>query len=186
MTVPLRKYRFTVADYHRMAHAGILGEGDRVELIDGEIIEMSPIGSRHAACVNRLTRLLVTKLGDRAVVAVQNPVRLSDLSEPQPDFAVLRPRQGAYADRHPGPADILLLIEVADTSLPVDEQVKAPLYAMAGIPELWIVDLGGRSIEVLLDPTEQGYRTAQRVRGTEAIRPFAFSDVEFVASDILA
>src|SRR5918996_5359356 len=112
MNIPLPRRRFTVDDYHRIAAAGVLGEDDRVELIEGEIIEMTPIGSRHAACVNRLTRIFAGGLGDRAVIAVQNPVHVSDLSEPRPDLAVLEPRGDAYDAADPRPENVLLLIEV--------------------------------------------------------------------------
>ncbi len=185
MTIPPRKYRFTVHDYHRMAEAGILGEDDRVELIEGEIIEMSPIGSRHAGCVNRLTRLLVRGVGNRAVIGAQNPVRVSDLSEPQPDIAVLEPRADDYAGRHPEPADVLLLIEVADTSLAADRDVKAPLYAVSGIAEYWIVDLENGAVDVFRDPTPQGYRTTHRARRGETLRPLAFPELTIAVGEIV-
>lgn len=162
MTVERRKRLFTVADYHRMAETGILGADERVELIEGEILQMSPIGSPHAACVDRFTRLLVRAAGDRAIVRVQNPVQLGDLSEPQPDLALLKPRPDFYAGAHPGPDDILLLVEVADSTLAYDRNRKLPLYARAGVPEVWIVDLDSRVIEAYRDPASQGYREAVR------------------------
>ncbi len=134
MTPRLLRRPFTVAEYHRMAEAGVLGEDDRVELLEGEIVQMTPIGSRHAACVARLTHLFVDRLQGRAQVNVQNPVHLSERSEPQPDLALLRPRPDFYARAHPGPADVLLLVEVAETSSDVDWTVKIPLYAGAGVP----------------------------------------------------
>src|SRR5688572_9639529 len=120
-----------------MADAGVLRPGDRVELLGGEIVEMTPIGSAHAGCVNTLTRLLVRLAGDRAVVHVQNPIRLSRFDESQPDVALLRPRPDLYRSAHPGPADVLLVVEVAEASLGFARDVKAPLYARAGIPEVW-------------------------------------------------
>lgn len=160
--VERRKRLFTVADYHRMAEYGILGGNERVELIEGEIIEMNPIGSPHAACVKRLTRLLVRAAGDRAIVGIQDPVQLGDLSEPQPDIALLKPRSDFYGDAHPGPEDILLLVEVADSTLAYDRNRKLPLYARSGVPEAWIVDLESRVIEVYRNPSSEGYREAVR------------------------
>src|SRR5438105_616378 len=142
MVVQLPHRRFTVDDYYRMGKAGILTEDDRVELLDGEIVEMSPIGSPHAGGVTRCMRVLTRLLGDWAVVAVQNPVRLGPLSEPQPDVAVLKPRPDLYADSHPTPKDVFLIVEVADTSATADRQVKLPLYARAGIPEVWLLVVG--------------------------------------------
>lgn len=140
---------------------GIFGEDARVELIGGEIVEMSPIGGRHARCVNRITRLLIVALGERAEVSPQNPVELDDRSEPQPDLAVLRPEPAA--DTTPRAGDVFLVVEVADTSLAFDRDVKAPLYARAGIPTLWIVDLPDRRVEVHTDPSPTGYRHRERL-----------------------
>src|SRR5579862_9904434 len=131
----------TVAEYHRMGEVGILTEDDRVELIEGELIAMSPIGSEHSGTVNALTHTLVLAVEDRAVVAVQNPVQLDDLSEPRPDFALLKPRDDYYRRSTPRPDDVLLLIEVADSSLAYDRNVKRSLYAWHGIPEFWIVNI---------------------------------------------
>ena len=154
------RHKLTVDDYHRMAEAGILAEDDRVELIDGELLDMAPIGQDHAATGNKLTRDLVMAFGDRAIVSVQNPLRLDRLNEPQPDFAVFRPRADFYATgERPGPADTLLVIEVADTSLRYDRSVKLPLYARSGIAELWIVDLRRRMVDVHRSPSGDGYAT---------------------------
>ena len=158
----LTRWRFTVHDYHRMGEAGILHEDDRVELIEGEIVEMAAIGPRHFSCVNRLNRLLVMSVGDEAVVSVQNPVRLNEHTEPQPDFAVIRPRD--YRESLPEPDDVLLLIEVSDTTLAYDRGVKLPLYARAGIKKVWIIDLPGETIERYTDPLEESYRRADRLR----------------------
>src|SRR5688500_8106013 len=185
MTIPLRRRRFTVDDYYRMAAAGVLGEDDRVELIDGEIIEMSPIGSRHSGYLNRLNRCFVRGVGERAVVAVQNPVRLSDLSEPQPDIAVLAPRADSYTTAHPRPPDVLLLIEVADTSLLYDRRLKAPLYAVSGIPELWIVDVDARRVIVFRDPASNGYATETTAGVDDTLHPLAFPDLAVAVVDIL-
>jgi Uma2 family endonuclease len=158
----LTRWRFTVHDYHRMGEAGILREDDRVELIEGELVEMTAIGTRHFSCVNRLNRLLVMNVGDEAIVSVQNPVRLNEYTEPQPDLTVIRPRD--YRLSLPGPEDVLLLIEVSDTTLAYDRGVKLPLYARAGIREIWIVDLAGETIGRHTDPSGEGYRRAHRLR----------------------
>src|SRR5437867_6682360 len=137
----LLKGPFTVDHYHRLAELGILDEDERVELLDGQIVEMSPIGPRHAGCVKGLVRLLYRKLGDAVFLGVQDPISLGPRSEPQPDIAVLKPRSDAYRDAHPRPGDILLVIEVAETSVESDRDVKLALYAGAGVPEAWLVDL---------------------------------------------
>src|SRR5262249_34195079 len=138
--VEAARRRFTREQYHRMAEAGILTSTDRVELIRGEIIQMSPLGRRHIAFVHNLTRLLVRRLGDRAIVSVQNPVALAEDTEPQPDLAVCRDRAVPYKEREPHADDVVLLIEVADTSLQYDRSTKLRLYAAAGVPEYWLVD----------------------------------------------
>lgn len=164
------RHRFSVAAYHRMADAGLFGEDDRVELVEGEIIDMAPIGSRHAACVSRLNRLLVNGLGDRAVISVQSPVRLGDLSEPQPDIAVLVPRDDFYAGAHPGPADVILVVEVADTTLAWDRDVKLPLYAGAGVAETWVIDLTAETVEISAGPGPDGYADTRRAgRGDQLV-----------------
>lgn len=154
----LTRHKLHVDDYFRMVDAGILGKQDRVELIDGEIIDMAPIGQGHEAIVNGLNRALVIACGDRAIVGTQNSLRLDRLNAPQPDFTVLRPRPDFYAtgDR-PGPNDVLLLVEVSDSSLRYDRTVKLPLYAKAGIPEYWIVDLKRRVVDAHRTPSRTGY-----------------------------
>lgn len=141
MSVQLLRRKFTLEQYHKMAESGILTEDDRVELIRGEIVEMSPIGRRHAACVRRLVTLFSEKLRLRAIVDTQNPVELSDRSEPQPDVALLQPRPDFYEAGHPKAKDIFLLVEVADTTAETDRDVKIPLYAEDGISEVWLVDI---------------------------------------------
>jgi Uma2 family endonuclease len=168
-----------------MAEAGILTEDDRVELIDGEILEMSPLGRKHWVCVNRITRLFVRAVGDRAIVHIQNPIVLGDYTEPQPDLVLLRPRDDFYADMDATPDAILLLIEVADSSVDYDRRVKAPLYARMSIPEYWLADVGREHIVVHLDPTSDGYRTTRVFRRGESFRPTAFPDLQIVVDDIL-
>jgi Uma2 family endonuclease len=158
MAAELTRVRFSVADYHRMIEVGVLGPDDRVELIDGEIVSMAAVGSLHAGTVNRLTSFLVRALGDRAIVTVQNPVQLSDDTEPEPDLAVLQPRADFYTSAHPLPADVFLLIEVGDSSFLADRVAKVPRYARAGIRESWLVNLGKGTIERYTDPGPNGYR----------------------------
>jgi Uma2 family endonuclease len=137
----LQRHRLTVDEYYRMAEAGVLAPDARVELIEGEVIDMAPIGTRHASAVKKLNALLSAAAQGRAIVAVQDPLRLSDASEPQPDLMLLRPRADFYAQAHPGPADVLLLIEVSDSTAAYDRGIKVDLYAKHGVAEVWIVDL---------------------------------------------
>ena len=185
MAVALTKRRFSVDEYHRMAEAGILTEKDRVELIDGEIVEMTPISSRHASVVKRLIALLTGRLGARAIVSVQDPIRLSKESEPQPDVVLLRPTPDFYAGSHPEPVDTLLLIEVADTSLPYDRGVKLPRYAAAGVIEVWIVDIAGDAVEVYRTPVPDGYRDVVRIPRGGSLSPVAFPDLILGVDEIL-
>lgn len=152
------RHAFTVEDLERMVAAGILREDSRVELIEGEIVERVPIGSRHAACVDRLAQLLFAECGGRAIVRVQNPLRLSPNSLPQPDLALLKYREDFYASSHPGPEDALLVVEVSDESAAYDREVKVPLYARAGIAEVWLVVLPEKLVEVYRQPSPRGFR----------------------------
>ena len=142
----------TVDEYHRMGEAGILTEDDRVELIEGELVAMAPIGSEHIAATNSLNRLLVLAVGDHGIVSVGNPVRLNRHSEPQPDFSILKPRDD-YRKTLPRPEDTMLAVEVANTSLDYDRKVKLALYARSGIPEVWIVNLAANEVEVYRSPS---------------------------------
>ena len=177
--------RFTVDEYHRMGAAGIFREDDRVELLDGAIVEMSPIGPRHASCVDRINRLLSQRAGDRAIVRVQNPAVLDQHGEPQPDVVLARPRADWYAAAHPRPDDVLLLIEVSDTSTDYDRGRKVPAYARSGIPEVWLVDVGARRIEVYRDPRRDGYVDVRIAQPGDRITPQALPDVSLAVSDIL-
>ena len=185
MAVPVSRRLFTVSEYERMAVAGILGEDDRVELIEGEIVRMAAIGPRHAASVKRLNRLLEPRFGDRTLIGVQDPVQLDAHSEPEPEISLLRPRPDLYASGHPTPADILLLVEVADTSLEYDRGVKVPLYARAGVSEVWLVDLLADVLVVYRDPSPEGYRLVRTVRRGETLAPLAFPDRPLAADDLL-
>jgi Uma2 family endonuclease len=176
--------RFTVDDYYRMAEAGILRADERVELLDGEIVDMVPIGPAHGGCVKRLN-LHFRQLGDRAIPAVQDPVRLSATSEPEPDFMLLRPREDIYADSHPTPADVLLLVEVAGASLERDQRVKLPLYAKAGIPEVWLIDLSDRSITVHRQPSARGFDRIARQTGEAVVACEAFPELEATVNELV-
>lgn len=154
---PYTLRRFTVREYYAMAEAGILDPDERVELLDGQVVAMSPIGARHAERVSRLTTWFVLTTQGEVSVRTQNPIRLNDLSEPEPDIAVVRPDRD-YRVAHPRPEDVLLLIEVADTTLKQDLRIKVPLYARAGISEVWVVDLDGDRLHVFRDPDRGAYR----------------------------
>ncbi|MGH8227973.1 MAG: Uma2 family endonuclease [Steroidobacteraceae bacterium] len=147
----------TVDEYHRMAEVGLLASDSRVELIEGEIIDMPPIGPPHSAVVARLDRLVQLAVGDRALIRIQDPVRLDSRSEPQPDLALLKPRDDWYSRSHPAPAHVLLLIEVGNASAQFDRDVKAPLYARHAIPEVWLVDLDQMQLGILRSPLEGAY-----------------------------
>jgi Uma2 family endonuclease len=178
--------RFTREEYHRMGTVGILKPADRVELIRGEIVEMSPIGPRHAAFVNNLTQLLVVRLGGRAIVSVHNPVVVADDSEPQPDLAILRRRAVPYKEAAPEAPEVLLLIEVAETSIRCDRTTKLRLYAEAGVAEYWVVDAASESVHLYRAPGPRGYRDARRVTGTATVRPLAFPDLALGLGEIFA
>jgi Uma2 family endonuclease len=169
MTMPITmpRYRFTIADYELMGQAGILTEDDHVELIEGEIVKMSPIGPRHLNCVMLLTRLLVRQVSDDILVGVQNPIRLPGDSQPEPDLSLIR----ADRDRSvvPGISDVLVVIEVSDSTLAYDRDVKFPLYAAAGIPEAWLVDLAAGRIERHTEPGATGYRAIIRAERGDTI-----------------
>jgi Uma2 family endonuclease len=185
MAIEVRKKRFTVDEYEQMGRAGIFGEDDRVELIDGGIVEMTPIGSQHAGCVTRITNLFARRVGDRAIVSVQNPIRLGVHDEPQPDVVLLRPRDDFYSRFHPGPHDVLLVIEVSDASTVYDRDTKVPLYARAGIPDAWRVDIQADLVEVYRDPSPEGYSQMQSVRRGGRLAPGLLPDLDFAAEEIL-
>jgi Uma2 family endonuclease len=185
VVAPPARRPFTVAEYDRLIAAGILQEDERVELIDGEIVEMAPISIRHAARVNVLSALFLRRVGDRAIVSVQNPIRLGERSEPQPDVTLLRRRADHYASALPTAADILLLIEVADSSLEYDRTVKLPLYAQAGIPEVWIVNLTENHIEVYTQPENGAYTHAQRAARGETLTATTLPDLRVAVDAVL-
>ena len=183
-TAIVQPHRFTVAEYYRMADIGIFDLDSRVELIRGQIIDMVPIGAPHSGTVNRFNRLLVMAVTDRGIVAVQNPVRLNDYSEPQPDFAVLQPRSDDYATKTPTAEDVMLIIEVADSSLDWDRRVKTTLYAENGIPEYWIVNVAERVVEVYRKPENGSYSDMRRVGPDGVVDIEALPGVSFSAADL--
>jgi Uma2 family endonuclease len=185
MSVDLKRRRFTVEEYHRMGDVGILTDADRVELIDGEIVEMTPIGPAHWRCVTFLTQVFVRRLEGRALVSPQGPLRLSEWSEPEPDLALLRPPLERYAKRIPTVTDALLVVEATDTSQYRDRVVKLPRYAAAGVPEVWIVDLEGGAVEVYQAPSPEGYRDVRRLERGNEVAPAPFPDVILPVDDIL-
>jgi Uma2 family endonuclease len=169
MEAQILKRRFTVEEFHQMAEAGVFGEDDRLELVDGEVVQTTPIGSPHAACVKGLNRWLAQHLQERALVGIQDPIVLDDQTEMYPDVMVLEPRPDLYRHSHPRGGDVLLVIEVSDTTLDYDRRVKVPRYARAGVPEVWIVDLRGRGIDVYRKPAGERYAEERRVTPGESL-----------------
>ena len=185
MVEPKRR-RFTIAEYHRMIEAGIFRDGERAELIEGEIIEMNPIGRLHAGTVDRVTAVFVRRLGDRATVRVGGPILFTALvSEPQPDVTLLVPRPDSYTGGHPEPADILLVVEVMDASLAYDRGVKLPLYARAGIVEVWLANVNTRRIEGYRRPSPEGYVESRVFQEDDLLSIQAFPDVTFTVRELL-
>ena len=185
MTVQLATHRFTAKDFHRMVGAGILREDDRVELLHGEIVDMPPIGPGHAAGMNRLLNAFLPLQGERkAIISVQNPIHLGEHSEPQPDLALLKPRPDFYAQGHPTPQEVLLVVEVMESSVGYDREVKVPLYARFGIPETWLVDVEQGLIEVYREPGSEGYRQVHTLRWGERLSPEAFPQFILTVDDV--
>lgn len=186
MDVEVIRRRFTAYEFFRMVQVGVLTEDDRVELLDGEIVEMSPPNPPHQACVAALTRLLVLGVASRALVWPQNSVRLSAYSVPQPDVACLKPRAVSYRDAPVEAADVLLLVEVSGTSLRRDCELKLPLYARAGIPEVWIADVREQRVEAYRSPGPGGYASVRHLGRGESVSPAAFPDLIIPVDEIFA
>ena len=186
MTAPavVRK-RFTTQEYEQIAAAGVFAEDDRVELLEGEIVEMSPIGPQHSACVSRLNRLFQARVGASVIVRVQDPIRLSAYSAPQPDVALVQLRDDFYAGSHPEPEDVLLLVEVAESSLNYDRDLKLPLYARAGIAEVWLVTLLPQVIEVYSAPGESDYAERREARRGGSVTARNVPGLVLTVADIL-
>ena len=185
MSVEYSRRPFSIAEYEQMVETGIFDEDDRLELIEGDIVAMSPIGTPHAACVRRLTRVLSRMLGERCQISVQCPMAIPDWSEPNPDVALLAPRADDYASAHPLPRHVRVLIEVADTSLAYDTNVKAPLYAKAGIREYWIVDLNAKQIVVYTRPRAGRFASVASYGLGDRFTSRRVPGVEFVVRDLV-
>lgn len=184
-SVPHR-YRLTLAAYHQLANVGVFNEDSRLELIEGDLIAMPPIGERHASQTRRINQLFSRQIGDTAIVDVQNPVALNAYSEPQPDIVLLKPRADFYEHSHPGPMDILLIIEVSDSTLRYDRETKVPLYAQAGIPEVWVLDIVHQRLEVYRCPSQEGYREVRYPALQEFIAPVLLPNLTVSVQSLLA
>ena len=185
MPTEATKKLFTVDEYYKMAEIGVLSERVRTELINGEVIEVSSMGVAHAAAITRANELFSATFPKRAEVRVQLPLRLSLHSEPEPDLCLVKPRPDYYGTRHPVPADVLLVLEISDFSLRYDREVKLPIYAAAGVVEVWIEDLPNRTLHVFREPQGSGYKTALQFRSDESVSPLAFPEVAFAVSALI-
>jgi Uma2 family endonuclease len=185
MSVQLQKHYFNVDEYYRMAQAGVLSEDDSVELIEGEVVEMSPIGSTHQGCVDELSSLITERLGGSVIVRVQGPIHIDEHSEPQPDISLLKPCPDFYRRSHPTPSDVLLVIEVADTSIEYDRSAKLPLYARAGIPEAWLIILPKELVEVHSEPKNGKYQIIRRLKRGKVMISATINGLTLKVDDIL-
>ena len=185
MAVQLLKKLFTVEEYHLMTKAGIISDSDRVELIEGEIVQMASIGTRHAGCVRRVARVFSQIPEDRAIFDVQNPIKLSGKTEPQPDLVLLQPRADYYDTAHPMPSEVFLLVEVAESTIDYDRDVKIPIYSRSLIQEVWLFDLVAECLEVYRQPTPNGYSLMQKFWRGEKVSPLAFPQLEVSLDFIL-
>jgi Uma2 family endonuclease len=185
MTVRAKGRRFSLDQYHRMGHAGILGADDRVELVDGEVVELGSIHTRHAGTVARIAHLFATRLDRRALVWTQNPLLLAQLqSEPLPDLMLLVPRTDFYIGGLPEPSSVRLLIEVVDASLHYDRQKKLPLYARSGVAESWLANIDAKRLEIHRNPGRLRYRSVRLPTASETFAPAAFPDVKLTLRDL--
>lgn len=185
MQQSVTRHRFTIEEYHKMGEAGIFHEDDRVELVEGEIVEMTPIGARHAETVNTLNDLMANLRGRSGgyTISVQNPIVLGVHDEPQPDLALLRLDRDRT--RLPRPEDVLLLMEVSDTTLRYDRETKFPLYARGGVPEAWLVDLQNSVIELHTEPSTDGYKVVRKFDRTETVTSTTVPEVSIGADAVL-
>ena len=185
MAVQFERRRFTTEQYYRMIETGVIREGERVELIDGEIVTMAAMGARHAASVRASSVAFIRALSSEIVVSVQMPIHLAPGFEPEPDLVLAHGPSARYRRRHPAPADILLVVEVSDSSLDYDRLVKLPLYAVNGLPEAWLFDLAAEQIFVHREPTADGYQVVQIARPGERVSPLAFPDISVAVEELL-
>jgi Uma2 family endonuclease len=179
------QHRFSVKDYYRMAETGVLRPDARVELLDGRIIDMSPIGPFHGGVTKYLNEVFTAASRGRWRTSVQDPLHLDEHSEPQPDLMLLKPAADYYRQRHPVPGDVFLLVEISDTTLELDRAEKLPAYGGAGITEVWIVDLNHAAIEIYREPHFTGYASTTVLRAGDQAKPAAFPDVEVDVADLL-
>lgn len=179
------QHRFNVTEYYRMAETGVLRPDARVELLDGRIIDMSPIGSSHAGTVKRFIRIFTKLALDRWVISAQDPLRLDDHSEPEPDFMLLKPSPDDYTSRHPKPDEVFLLVEVADASLDYDRDEKLPAYGRSGVAEVWVVNLRDQSLEIYREPHFTGYGSKAVLRAGNTVSPQAFPDAMVDVGELL-
>ena len=177
-------HRFNVEEYHRLIENNILHEDDRVELIEGRIIDMTSIGSKHAACVSRLNEILSEKLQKRAIINIQNPICLTAYTEPEPDIAIIKRRPDFYPEQLPQPEDVLLIIEVSDSSLDYDCETKIPLYAKSNIPEVWLVNLIENNVAIYSGPSSEGYNVITKHHHNQILSPKSFHDITLTVSEI--
>ena len=185
MSVQTQKRLFTVQEYHLMSEAGVFANHERVELIEGEIIQMAAIGTRHASCVKRLNRRFSVIPEEIAILGVQDPIQLTERTEPQPDVVLLQPRADYYETAHPIPSEVLLLVEVSDSTVNFDRDVKVPNYARSGIQEVWLWDLEANCLEVYREPTANGYTSIEKFERGEIVSPLAFPDFQVSVNLIL-
>lgn len=185
MTLAPEIRRLSVQDYHRMAEAGILAPDERIELIEGQLFQMAPKGTLHSATITRIKRMLEARLGDRALLRFQDPVRLSNDSEPEPDVAVVQVHPLDYEDHHPEPEEIYWVIEVSDRTLKRDRELKVPAYARSGVAECWVLDLKTSQLYVYCQPSSNGYLSEQVNSASDFVVPSAFPDCQFLVSDFL-
>ena len=176
MSVQTKRRLFTVQEYHLMSEVGVFAEDDRLELIEGEIIQMAAIGTRHATCVRRLIGQFRQIPEEIAILDVQNPIQLTERTEPQPDVVLLQPRADYYATAHPIPAEVLLLVEVSDSTVDFDRDVKVPNYARSGIQEVWLWDLEVNCLEVYRDAIANSYTSIQKFERGQQVSPLAFPE----------
>ena len=181
---PTRR-KLSADQFERLGETGILGEDARGELVEGEMIEMAPIGSLHASVVNTLSMLLARAVGDAAIVSTQNPLRLSEDNEPQPDLMLLHPKAVRYRSQLPRPHEVILLVEVADTTLAYDRETKLPLNAKHGVREVWIIDLEGKRLEAYREPGADGYRAKLERASTDSIAPVALPSLTLRLASVL-
>lgn len=180
-----QRYSFTLADYHKLIESGHLTREDRLELIRGELIIMPPIGPEHSFHTTRITNLLPLRLPPGLLLRMNEPISIPHHSEPQPDAAVVRSRTDGYRTGHPLPEDVLLIIEVADSSARFDTQVKAKLYGVAGIPEYWVIDVPQACLRVFIDPTSRGYKTTQVFEREDTVKCRSIPELVLPVEELL-